>query len=126
MLRLILVMLGGGIGAGLRHLVNMGAMRLFGMGFPIATLVVNVVGCLLMGLIAGYFALRAQGGGDNLRLLLTTGLLGGFTTFSAFSLDAVLLWERGQGGQATFYVVASVVLSLAGLVAGLWSVRSFG
>jgi CrcB protein len=124
MLNVVLVMLGGGIGAGLRHLVNMVAVRLFGSGFPAGTLAINVAGSLLMGLVAGYFALRAQGGGDSLRLFLTTGCLGGFTTFSAFSLDTVILWERGQAGPAAVYVLASVALSLAGLVAGLWAVRS--
>jgi CrcB protein len=119
MLHLGLVALGGGIGAALRHLVNVGALRLFGPSFPVGTLTVNVVGGLLMGLLAGWLAFRAAGGG-NLSLFLATGVLGGFTTFSAFSLDAVLLWERGEIVPALLYVLGSVALSILALVAGLW------
>ena len=96
MVHLALVAIGGAIGAGSRHLVNLAALRLFGPAFPVGTLAVNVIGGLLMGLLAGYFALKYSGGGQGLRLFLATGILGGFTTFSAFSLDAVLLWERGR------------------------------
>jgi CrcB protein len=77
-----------------------------------------------MGLIAGWFALRADAS-QGVRLFLTTGILGGYTTFSAFSLDAALLYERGQFGAAAFYVIGSVVLSIGGLFAGLWLVRHF-
>ena len=125
MVHLALVAFGGAIGAGSRHLVNLAALRLFGPGFPVGTLAVNVIGGLLIGLLAGYFALRYSGGGQGLRLFLATGILGGFTTFSAFSLDAVLLTERGQIGLAALYVLASVVLSIAGLFAGLALVRHF-
>jgi CrcB protein len=125
MLHFGLVMLGGAIGAGCRHLVNLAALRLLGPGFPAGTLAANVVGCLLMGLLAGYFAHRyAGGGGQGLRLFLATGLLGGFTTFSAFSLDAVLLWERGAIFGSLAYVSASVVLSIAALLAGLALTRA--
>ncbi len=124
MYHLGLVALGGGLGAGLRHLVNVAALRLFGAGFPVGTLVVNVGGGLLMGLVAGFFALRFEGGGSNLRLFLATGILGGFTTFSAFFLDAVLLWERGEAGAALAYVFASVMLSILALVAGLSLMRA--
>jgi CrcB protein len=124
MVHLFLVALGGAIGAGARHLVNLAALRLFGSGFPVGTLTVNLVGGLLMGLLAGYFALRYAGGGQNLRLFLTTGILGGFTTFSAFSLDAVLLWERGEVWAAFLYVALSVVLSIAALAAGLFVMRA--
>jgi CrcB protein len=120
-----LVFLGAGIGGALRHGVNLSVARLFGPGFPWGTLTVNVVGGFAMGLIAEWLALRAGAAWtQHLRLFLTTGILGGFTTFSAFSLDAVLLWDRGEGGAAVGYVLASVILSLAGLVAGLFIVRA--
>lgn len=114
----LIVFLGAGIGGAGRHGVNMLAARLFGTGFPAGTLVVNVVGCLLMGLIAGVFAFRGHLP-QEMRLFLATGILGGFTTFSAFSLDAALLWERGEVGLAALYVGASIVLSLAAVAAGL-------
>jgi CrcB protein len=114
----LIVFLGGGIGAALRHGVNVAAARLFGTGFPYATMIENVSGSLVMGLLAGYFAFR-DGAPSHLQLFLTTGILGGYTTFSAFSLDAVLLYERGAIGLAALYVLGSVVLSIAGLVAGL-------
>ena len=89
----LIVFLGAGIGGALRHGVNAGSARLWGYGFPFGTLIVNVAGSFLMGLLAGYFAFR-PGIGQHARLFLTTGILGGFTTFSAFSLDTVLLVER--------------------------------
>jgi CrcB protein len=116
------VFIGAGIGGALRHGVNIGAARLLGAGFPYGTLIVNVVGSLAMGLLIAFFALKADPG-QHWRLFLTTGLLGGFTTFSTFSLDAILLFERGQTGLAAFYVLVSVVLSLAGLLAGFALVR---
>jgi CrcB protein len=94
------------------------AMRLFGPAFPVGTLVINILGCLLMGLVAGFFAFRGHLP-QEARLFLTTGILGGFTTFSAFSLDAALLWERGEVGLAALYVGASVIFSLAAVAAGL-------
>jgi CrcB protein len=106
----------------LRHGTNLLSARLLGIGFPFGTLTVNIVGSLLMGLLAGYFAFRGEAS-QHLRLFLTTGILGGYTTFSAFSLDAVLLWERHQPGLAALYVLASVVLSIAALMAGLMLVR---
>lgn len=114
----LIVFLGAGIGGALRHGVNLGATRLFGFGFPFGTLIVNVVGSLLMGLFAGYFAYRT-GVPQHFRLFLTTGVLGGFTTFSAFSLDAALLVERHAYGLAAAYVAVSVAVSLAALFAGL-------
>jgi fluoride exporter len=117
-----LVFLGGGIGSALRHGVNLAAARLLGFGFPYGTLTVNVVGSLAMGALAGYFAFRGEAA-QPWRLLLTTGVLGGFTTFSAFSLDAVLLYERGQPGLALVYVLASVAASIAALLVGLLTVR---
>lgn len=118
----VLVFLGAGIGGALRHGVNLGSARLFGSGFPLGTMAVNVTGCLVMGLIAGYFALKGEAG-SGWRLFLTTGILGGFTTFSAFSLDAFLLYERGAIAQAVFYVLGSVMLSVAGLALGLAVIR---
>ena len=117
-----IVFIGAGIGGVLRHGVNMAALRFGWTGFPAATLTVNVAGSLAMGLVAGYFALRSQMP-QAARLFLTTGVLGGFTTFSAFSLDTALLWERGRPGLAFVYVAASVALSLAALFGGLALVR---
>ncbi len=120
----LIVFLGGGLGAALRHGVNVSAARTLGTGFPFGTLTVNVVGSLAMGLLVAYFAFKGDAG-QHWRLFFTTGLLGGFTTFSAFSLDAVFLYERGQIGLAALYVVASVAVSIAGLFAGLALVRHF-
>jgi CrcB protein len=114
----LIVFLGAGIGGAGRHGVNVLSARLFGTGFPAGTLVINVLGCLVMGLIAGAFAFRGHLP-QELRQFLTTGILGGFTTFSAFSLDAALLWERGEVGLAALYVGASVILSLVAVAAGL-------
>jgi fluoride exporter len=121
----LLVFLGAGIGGALRHGVNVGCARMCGTVFPWGTLTVNVVGSFIMGAIAGWLASKAgEAWSQPLRLFLTTGILGGFTTFSAFSLDAVLIWERGQGGLAATYAAASVLLSIAGLVAGLCLARA--
>ncbi len=121
----LIVFLGAGIGGAMRHGVNVAVTRAVGPGFPLGIMVINVIGCLAMGLIAGWFALRGQAS-QEWRLFLTTGVLGGFTTFSAFSLDAALLWERGEAGMAALYVLGSVVLSLIGVAAGLWAVRQLG
>jgi CrcB protein len=118
----LIVFVGAGIGGALRHGVNVGAARLWGLGFPYGTLIVNVVGSFAMGLFAGYFAFR-PGVPQNVRLFLTTGLLGGFTTFSAFSLDSALLIERHAYGAAAGYVVGSVAASAAALFAGMTLVR---
>jgi CrcB protein len=121
----LLVFFGAGIGGALRHGVNVGCARMCGTAFPWGTLTVNVVGSFLMGSFAGWLAFKAgEGWSQSLRLFLTTGILGGFTTFSAFSLDAVLIWERGQIGPAAAYVAASVALSIGGLVAGLALIRT--
>jgi len=126
MYALFLVIAGGGIGAGLRHGVNLGTARWLGTEFPWGTLTVNVVGSFLIGVFAAWFAFRGDSyTTQSLRLFLTTGILGGFTTFSAFSLDFALLFERGDAMLAAVYVVASVALSLAAIFAGLWLVRSF-
>jgi CrcB protein len=120
----LIVFLGGGVGAAVRHGINLTAARALGTAFPYGTLIINVTGSLLMGLIAGYFALKGDAS-QHWRLFLTTGILGGYTTFSAFSLDAALLYERGEVGAAAIYVIASVAISIAGLFAGLAIVRSF-
>ena len=114
----LIVFAGAGIGGALRHGVNLASARGFGLGFPYGTLIVNVVGSLLMGLLAGYFAART-GIPQHVRLFLTTGVLGGFTTFSAFSLDAALLIERHAYWSAAAYMLGSVILSLVALFAGL-------
>ena len=85
----------------------------------VCTLFVNVTGCLIIRLIAGWFAFRGAGSGQALWLFLTTGILGGYTTFSTFSLDTALLWERGQIGLAALYVFSSVAAALIGVFAGL-------
>jgi fluoride exporter len=121
----LIVFLGAGIGGALRHGVNVGAARLFGYGFPLGTLIVNVIGSFLMGLLAGYFASKA-GIGQHARLFLTTGILGGFTTFSAFSLDTALLVERHAYGLATGYAVGSVAASVSALFFGLAVFRGSG
>ncbi len=120
----LIVFLGGGLGAALRHGVNLTMARWLGTAFPYATLTENVTGSLVMGLLAGYFAF-AGGVPQHWRLFLTTGILGGYTTFSAFSLDTALLYERGEVGLAALYVALSVVLSIGGLFAGLATVRYF-
>lgn len=120
----ILVFLGGGLGASLRHAVNVGCARACGTNFPYGTFLINITGSLVMGLIAGYLAFKGEAS-QPWRLFVMTGILGGYTTFSAFSLDAVLLYERGEPGLAALYVAASVVLSIVGLVAGLALVRHF-
>ena len=121
----LLVAFGGALGSVARHGVNVASARLFGFGFPFGTLTVNVAGGLVMGLLAGLFALKT-GASQNLRLFLMTGVLGGFTTFSAFSLDAMTLWERGEGGLAALYVAASVGLSIGAVAAGLALARALG
>jgi CrcB protein len=119
----LIVFLGAGIGGALRHGVNLTAARLLGTSFPYGTLTVNVVGSLAMALIAEFFALRS-GMSQEWRLFLTTGILGGFTTFSTFSLDTIMLWERGETLSAVAYVAASLVVSLGAFLFGLWLVRS--
>jgi len=117
---LMQVALGGAIGASGRYMTNVGATRLFGHGFPYGTLVVNIIGSFAMGAL---IVVLAHVSGTRFAPFLMTGVLGGFTTFSAFSLDAVTLYERGQVGLAAGYVTASVVLSLAALGLGLLAAR---
>ena len=118
----IVVFFGAGLGGALRHGVNFAALRVADP-FPCGTLIVNVTGSLIIGLLAGWFATRADPG-QAWRLFLTTGILGGFTTFSAFSLDVALLYERGTLGLAAIYVLASVVMSIAAVFVGLFIMRS--
>src|SRR5919205_4298439 len=113
---ILLVFLGAGIGGALRHGVNVACARACGTAFPWGTLTVNIVGSLVMGLLAAWLAFKVEvPWSQHARLFLTTGILGGFTTFSAFSLDAVLLWERGEGALSIVYVLVSVVFSIAAL-----------
>ncbi len=112
----IWVALGGGIGAAARYGVNIGATRFLGMAFPYGTLIINILGSLAMGLVIGAFATRETD--PALKLFLTTGILGGFTTFSAFSLETVMLYER-KPVLAVLYVAASVFLSIGACIVGL-------
>ncbi len=121
----LIVFVGAGIGGALRHGVNVGAARLLGYGFPFGTFIVNVLGSFAMGLLAGFFVYRA-GIPQHMRLFLTTGILGGFTTFSSFSLDAALLIERNSWGMAAGYVVGSVAAAIAALFFGLAVFRGGG
>ena len=119
----LIVFLGAGVGGAMRHGVNMVVMRLGWTTFPVSTLAVNVVGSFLIGVIAEYFALNTHLP-QHWRLFLTTGILGGFTTFSAFSFDAVILYERNKLALAAVYVLTSVFLSIAALFAAIAITRS--
>jgi len=123
---LLFVMIGGGVGAGLRYGVGIASMRAFGMGFPWGTVICNVAGSLAMGLFVGAMAhglMGDSGRAQDARLLLAVGLLGGFTTFSSFSLDALSLWQRGEAALTAFYVLGSVAAGLGGFVLGLKLMR---
>lgn len=119
-----LVFLGGGLGSVLRLGVFHASRLWLPASFPFGTLIVNMIGGLAAGAIAAALLGRGAGGMDSASLFLLTGVLGGFTTFSAFSLDAVFLWQRGEAGMAALYVAASVLLSVAGVVAGFAAVRA--
>jgi CrcB protein len=119
---LLLVMLGGAFGAGARHLVGRWALGAFGAGWPYGTLIVNLAGGLAMGLLAGWLA-RDGGGGESARMLIGVGVLGGFTTFSAFSLEVVTMLERGDWLPALAYMLVSVIGSVVALAIGLGAVR---
>ncbi len=118
---LLQVALGGAIGASARYLTNVTATRLFGHGFPWGTVIANIAGSFLMGVLVVVLARR---GGTHLAPLLMTGMLGGYTTFSAFSLDAFTLYERGQIGLAAAYVAGTLVVGLAAIVAGILATRA--
>ncbi len=119
---LFYVMAGGALGAGARHLVGAAMLARLGPGFPWWTLSVNLVGGLLMGLLVGVMA--RTGAGEHFRLLLGVGVLGGFTTFSAFSLESWRMIETGQMLVALAYIAASVIGAIAALGAGLWMARA--
>lgn len=115
---------GGAIGSVLRHYAGRLMLSVFGDGFPYGTLFVNAAGSFVMGVLVGLFA-HAMNPAQEMRAFLTVGLLGGFTTFSSFSLDVVTLYERGEFASAAMYIALSLILSLAGIFAGLFFVRSF-
>ena len=120
----VLVFLGGGLGSALRHGVGKASLVLLGPAFPYGTLAINVVGSFLMGLVAGWFTLRGQAS-QEWKLFLTTGIIGGFTTYSTFSLETALLWERGDIGLAFLYVGGTLLLGFIGIFGGLALVRMF-
>lgn len=120
----VTVFIGAGIGGVLRHWLNAAVTAWLGAAFPYGILTINGLGSTVMGLVAAWFI--SSGDADpSMRLFLATGILGGFTTFSAFSLDTVALIERGEVGAAAIYVVASVGLSVLGLAAGMWAMRAW-
>jgi CrcB protein len=125
MFHLILVAVGGAIGASLRHLVNLGSLRLVGASYPWGTMAINIAGSFAMGAFIALLARRFDAS-NELRLFVATGILGGFTTFSAFSLDFAVLWERGAALSALVYAIASVVGSILALFLGLWLARTVG
>ena len=115
---LLYVALGGALGASGRHLLGMATLKTLGPDYPYGTMAANLIGGFLMGLLAGWLALKVSGG-ENLRLFLGVGLLGGFTTFSAFSLDAVLMYEKRAYGALISYLGGSIILSIGALMIGL-------
>ncbi|MCJ2034081.1 fluoride efflux transporter CrcB [Methylobacterium sp. J-068] len=116
----LIVFLGAGLGGMARHGVGLLALR-YGTAFPYGTMGINILGSILMGVLAGWYTMR--GGSQHLRLFLATGILGGFTTFSSYALEGILLLERGEVGAALIYILGSVVLGLAGLLLGLMLMR---
>lgn len=118
----LIVFLGSGLGGAARHGFNVVTVGMTGLAFPWVIMAINVIGSTLMGMGVSWFRISGDTSQD-LRLFLTTGFLGGFTTFSAFSLDTALFYERGTPGTAAIYVTASVFLSLVGLFVGMWAVR---
>lgn len=123
MLQILLVALGGAVGSVCRYLVGVGALRLMGPSFPWGTLAVNVAGSFAIGIL-GELIVARFGASAELRLLLITGFLGGFTTFSAFALDAVTLFERGASLAAATYLALSIGASIAAAIAGIGLMRS--
>jgi CrcB protein len=125
MFHLMLVAVGGAIGASLRHFVNLGSLRLVGASYPWGTMAINIAGSFAMGVFIELLARRFDAS-NELRLFVATGILGGFTTFSAFSLDFAVLWERGATIPALGYATASVLGSLLAIFLGLWLARTVG
>jgi CrcB protein len=123
MTHILLVALGGALGSVLRYLVGLGTLRSFGPAFPWGTLTVNVTGSFLIGLLSEMI-MQKFSGSPEMRVFLITGILGGYTTFSAFSLDAIALVERGETVPAAIYVGSSVILSGLAVVAGLALMRA--
>ena len=123
MINTLLVMAGGAIGAALRYQYGRMSERVFGAGWPWGTLGVNIIGGLAMGLFVGWLAARSQGG-ESLRLFVAVGILGGFTTFSAFSLETIAMIQRGDGLSASLYVIVSVIASVGALALGLGFMRT--
>jgi len=121
--RLLLVAAGGAVGSVARYMVGVQALRLLGPAWPYGTLIVNVVGGFLMGLLASWLAHRGDANGEHWRVLLGVGLMGGFTTFSAFTLETALMIEKRAYGEAFTYTAASVLLALAALFAGMMIAR---
>lgn len=122
---ILMVFIGAGIGGVLRNATSMAALRMFGAGFPVGTMAINVAGSFAIGLIAGWLTFMSGAAWTvHARAFIITGMLGGFTTFSAFSLDAALLVERGEMGLAVLYVGGSVALSLVGVFGGLALIRA--
>ncbi|HLX80234.1 MAG TPA: fluoride efflux transporter CrcB [Burkholderiales bacterium] len=123
-LQLILAVAGGGaLGSVARYLVGVGSTKLFGVAFPWGTLIINIAGSFLIGVFVEMFALKWDLP-QTVRVFLTVGICGGFTTFSTFSLDSYVLMERGEFGLAAAYIIGSVVLSIAALVGGLHLIRA--
>jgi fluoride exporter len=120
MSKVLVVFLGGGVGSALRYWVGLQSAQLLGTAWPFGTFLVNVLGCTVMGILFRVVPAAWSDGAVDLRLLLLTGVLGGFTTFSAFALDTAQLWMREEGAAAFVYVAASVLLSLIGVALGLW------
>ena len=123
MMNFLLVAAGGAMGAGLRHLASGAIVHRMGNDWPFATFSINVVGSLLLGVLTGWFAFKGAEGAHNYRLLLGTGLMGGFTTFSTFSVENVLLIERGRWLDAGAYALGSVIVGLGAVFLGLWFSR---
>jgi CrcB protein len=119
----LLVAAGGALGATLRHFSGQAAMRLLGSSFPYGTMFVNIVGSFAMGLFITWLAHRASGASAGLRLFVATGFMGGFTTFSSFSLDFAVLYERGEISAAFAYATLSVLVAIIALFAGMWLAR---
>ncbi|MCG5234291.1 fluoride efflux transporter CrcB [Xanthobacter oligotrophicus] len=121
----LVVFLGAGLGGVVRHLVNMTVPKLLGTDFPFATFLINVSGSFVMGIMVGYLAFKdGEFWNQTMRLFLTTGILGGYTTFSTFSLDFFVLMERGAYGSALAYVVGSVALAFIAVFVGIAVMRA--